>query len=148
MSEKINLWKWASETLSAPRKRAFDNALRHIEDNKFSKELWAARKEAEALVQAHTVAIHDEVVAIEKQTNARMDVIREQIKDLQNEMEEIRVAGHEKVLNIRCEIYKNDEYIAADAKARALFERDDAAAEPLRQALVAKYSQAQEKANA
>ncbi len=42
----------------------------------------------------------------------------------------------------------SNKYKVVDEKVCALFQRDDKAAEPLRAALVAKYSKSQEKANA
>ena len=78
----------------------------------------------------------------------QMDVIREQIAQLQKQIDSIREAASEKTLNIRCAVYSSPEYKVVDEKVRELFQRDDKAVEPLRAALVAKYSKSQEKANA
>ena len=148
MSNEINLYKWATENLSTPRARAFHNSLREIEDNKFSEELKVARQYADSLVRAHEIAVRDEVVAIQTKANQEMDAIREQITQLQKQIDSIREVASEETLKLRCAVYSSPEYKVVDDKVRELFQRDDAAVEPLRAALVAKYSKSQEKANA
>ena len=148
MTNEINLYKWATENLSAPRARAFHNSLREIENNKFSEELKVTRQYADSLVRAHEVAVRDEVVAIQTKANEEMDAIREQIAQLQKQIDAIREAANNEMHKVRAAIYRSPEYKAVDEKVCALFQRDDKAVEPLRAALVAKYSKSQEKANA
>ncbi len=148
MTNEINLYKWATENLSAPRARAFHNSLREIENNKFSEELKVTRQYADSLVRAHEVAVRDEVVAIQTKANEEMDAIREQIAELQKQIDSIREAANNEMHKVRAAIYRSPEYKVVDEKVCALFQRDDKAAEPLRAALVAKYSKSQEKANA
>ncbi len=87
-------------------------------------------------------------MAIQTKANDEMDAIREQIAQLQKQIDAIREAANEETLKIRCAVYSSPEYKVVDDKVRELFQRDDAAVEPLRAALVAKYSKSQEKANA
>jgi hypothetical protein len=148
MTNEINLYKWATENLSAPRARAFHNSLREIENNKFSEELKVTRQYADSLVRAHEVAVREEVIAIQTKANDEMDAIREQIAELQKQIDAIREAANNEMHKVRAAIYRSPEYKAVDEKVCALFQRDDKAVEPLRAALVAKYSKSQEKANA
>ena len=148
MSNEINLYKWATENLSAPRARAFHNSLREIENNKFSEELKVTRQYADSLVREHEVAVRGEVIVIETKATVRINLLKEQIAQLQKQIDAIREAANEETLKIRCAVYSSPEYKAVDEKVRELFQRDDKAVEPLRAALVAKYSKSQEKANA
>lgn len=143
-----NLYSWASENLSEQRARAFKNALREIDNDKFSDEWREAQRELGAIVSAHEVAVKNDVATVQTQAQAQLDTILAQIAELQAKADAIRSERDDKVMRIRCAVYKSAEYAAQEEITSALWRRDDEAVEPKRQALVAKYSAAQAKVGA
>lgn len=145
---KINYYQWASENLSESRARAFKNALRDIDSEKFSPEWAEARKNAEQMVRDHAVAHANEIADIEAQAKLEMDALKQQIAELEAKLSAVREARDEAVMSVRISVYSSEEYTKLDDLASALWRRDDEAAEPKRQALMAKYAAAQAKVSA
>ena len=147
-AEGQNLFGWAQEALSTSRARAFENALVEINSNKFSAEWCELSTAANELERNARIARADEIKAIETATRQKQAEIEAQIEALRNEQIAIRQAGDAAVDAIRSEINQTPALVEARETLSALWNRDDQAAEPLRQALVAKYIAAQTKANA
>lgn len=145
-AEGQNLFGWANETLSTPRARAFYNALVEINDSRFSAEWREANKVADAIERDARIARADEIKAVETAARQKRDEIEAQIEALRSEQAAIREAGEAAVDAIRSEINKTPALVEAREVLSALWNRDDQAAEPKRQALVAKYIAAQAKA--
>ena len=143
-----NLYNWANENLSEQRARAFKNALARINNNKFSDEWKNAQRALNEIVNAHEIAIKNDVVEIGADAQTRLDAIQAQLAELQAQADAIRAERDDKVMQIRCAVYKSAEYAAQEEITSALWRRDDEAVEPKRQALVAKYSAAQAKVGA
>lgn len=146
--EKINYYKWASETLSKPRARAFKNALQEIDNSKWSAEHREARAAVDAIAQAHDKAVWPQVTEIQNQARAQVAAIEEQIRQLHEQAREINKQADDAVWALRGAVYKTIEYTAASELASALWHRDDDAVEPKRRALMEKYAAAQAKVGA
>ena len=144
----MNYHKWARENLSAPRARAFSNALSEIDNNKWSEEYKEASRVADGIVRAHESAVSDEVLAIVTDAESKSAAIRDQIRQLTAQMDDIQNEANERVMQLRTAVYQSVEYKEAAEKASELWQRDDDAVEPLRQALIEKYSKAQAKVGA
>jgi hypothetical protein len=144
----MNYYKWANENLSAPRARAFHEALRKIDDSKWSEEYKEASRVADALVVAHELAVRDQVDTIAAETEARAAELRAQLREIQAKLDVLYRDANDAQMKVRTAVYKSAEHIEATEKARELWQRDDQAVEPLRQALVEKYTKAQAKVGA
>ena len=145
-AEGQNLFGWAQQALSTSRARAFTNALVEINDSKFSAEWCELSTATNELERNARIARADEIKAIETATRQKQAEIEAQIEALRSEQAAIREAGDAAVDAIRSEINKTPALVEARETLSALWNRDDQAAEPLRQALVAKYVAAQAKA--
>ena len=146
MSE--NLYKWATENLSPSRARVFADKLREIESNKFSSEWQQARGILDSMERTHLLNNQEEIAEIQETTRNRVDALQKQIDELHREIEEVRAQGQQEVMKVRCAIYVDPTYVAQNDIVSELWIRDDEAIQPLRDALVAKYQAAQEKAGA
>lgn len=146
--EKINYYKWASETLSAPRARAFKDALQAIDNSKWSDEHRAARAAVDAIVKAHDQAVWGKVTEIRNQAEAQATALEEQARKLQEQAREIRKQADDATWVVRGAVYETAEYKTAAEISSALWHRDDDAVEPKRRALMEKYAKAQAKVGA
>ncbi len=143
-----NLYSWANENLSDSRARAFKDALRKIEDSKFSAEWSEARRGCDTIVREHVIARQDEIKSIESQASEQIDALTAQIAVLKSQVLTLENARDEAVMSIRTAGYQTAEYKEQEALASALWNRDDEAVQPQRDALVAKYAKAQAKVSA
>lgn len=143
-----NLYIWAKENLSPARARSFTDKLRDIENSKFSSEWRQARQILDSLEHSHYLNNKDGIQAIKDEAQTKTDAIRQQIKDLENQIEEIDAEMVAQVARISSAIYRDYTYQTQQEICDALWHRDDEAIQPLRDALVAKYQAAQEKAGA
>jgi len=145
-AEGQNLFGWAQQALSTSRARAFENALLEINDKKFSAEWSETSTAANAIERDARIARADEIKAIETAARQKREEIEAQIEALRSEQAAIREAGDAAVDAVRREINQTPALVEAREVLSALWNRDDQAAEPQRQALVAKYIAAQAKA--
>ena len=84
-----NLYSWADKNLSKQRARAFKNALREIDDSKFSAEWREASAKCDQIADDYYRAHKDEIVAIETEAHTKTEVLQAQIKRLQEQVWEI-----------------------------------------------------------
>ena len=143
-----NYYSWANENLSDNRARAFKEALRKIDDSKFSDEWKNASRECDVLVRDYVMAHKEEITGIENKAAQEINALQAQIAELNAKVLAIKEARDEAVMQIRTGGYRTDEYARQSQLASDLWHRDDAAVQPLRDALVAKYAAAQAKASA
>jgi butyrate kinase len=143
-----NLYIWANENLSTARARSFTEKLRQIDNSKFSAEWQQARQILDSLERSHVMNNREEIQAVQDEAQKKTDAIKEQIKELQNQIEEIDAEMVAKTTAIRCAIYRDNTYLTQEEICTALWHRDDQAVQAQRDALVAKYQAAQEKAGA
>jgi len=146
-AEGQGLYAWATQALSAQRARAFHNALRALEDSRFSADWREANKAEDAVVREARLARASEISAIEATARQKVAALEDQIRVLREQADAVREAGYELVAVINSEVYNTPECKAAREVCSAIWHRDNDAIEPQRQALVAKYIAAEGKAN-
>ena len=147
-AEGQSLFVWARQALSAPRARAFENALRAIDDSRFSAEWNEARRMADAIEREARRARAGEIEAVRTVARKKIEALEAQIATLRDEQIAIRKASDEAENVIYSEVNKLPAVVTAYETATALWHRDNDAVVPQRQALVAKYITAQAKVGA
>jgi len=145
-AEGQSLFQWAGQALSTERARAFKNALVAINDSRFSAEWREASRATEAAEAVARQARAGELEAIKLEARQKVAEIEAQISALRDEQIAIRKASDAAENIIHHEISKVPAVVAAQMFSSAIWHRDNDAAEPQRQALVAKYAAAQAKA--
>ena len=142
-AEGQNLFGWAQQALSTSRARAFATALVEINDNKFSAEWCELSTATNELERNARIARADEIAAVRAAAREKAAVLEAQIAALRDEQIAIRKVSDAAEEAIYGEINKTPALVEAREALSALWNRDDQAVEPLRQALVAKYVAAQ-----
>lgn len=147
-AEGQNLFAWARQALSTSRARAFENALLAIDYSKFSAQWREARQVVDAIERDARIARAGEIDAIKVAAREKAAALDVQIAALRDEQIAIREACDAAADAIHSEINQTAALVEAHKWLSALWNRDDQAAEPQRQALVVKYIAAQAKAGA
>ena len=144
-NEKLNPRKWAEENLSAPRARAFKNALRELEDKKFSSEFWEARNNEDKMRREFALSKREETDEIQRKAHQKSEELEKQAKLLMIQASKVRDEAREEVSRIISGVYETEEYKAENAKASELWHKDDAIFQTKVLALMEKYQEAQAK---
>jgi hypothetical protein len=144
----MNYHVWARENLSTPRARAFSKALSEIDNSKWSEEYKEARLVVDGIEHAHAVAVQAQLEEIAVEAEAQAAELRNQLRGIQSKLTALYNDAEAARMKVRTAVYASPEYVAAADKVSELWQRDDDAVEPLRQALVEKYSKAQAKVGA
>lgn len=144
-NEKLNPRKWAEENLSAPRARAFKNALRELEDKKFSSEFWEARNNEDKMRREFALSKREETEAILSKAHQESEELEKQARLLMTQASKVRDEAREEVSRIISGVYETEEYKAEHARASEIWHRDDAIFQPKVLALMEKYQEAQAK---
>jgi len=147
-AEGQSLFAWARQALSASRARAFENALRSLEDSRFSNEWGVASQNVQAAERQARLDRAGEIEAIESDARQKVAEIEAQISALRDEQIAIRKASDAASNVIFGETNQVPAVVAARKISSELWHRDNDAIAPQRQALVAKYIAAQAKAGA
>jgi len=143
-AEKVNPYKWAKENLSEPRARAFLRTYRVLENAKLSAEWRIESQKCLQFLEVFEMKVQEQVQAIEEKGYKEAEEIEEQGRELIRKAQELREKIRHSTKTIRIGAYQTDEYKAQQAKASALWHRDDEAFQPRVQALMDKYLKAQE----
>ncbi len=143
-AEKVSPSKWAQENLSGPRARAFWKAYRELENKKLSADWRTESQKCDQIVQAFEIKVQEQVDAIEEKGYTEAAEIEKQGRELIRKAQELREKTRHDTITIRIGVYQTDEYKAQQAKASALWHRDDAVFQPKVLALMDKYLKAQE----
>ena len=145
-AEGQSLYVWATQALSPQRARAFHNALRALEDSRFSSEWREANRVVDAAEHEARLARADEIKAIEAEARQKVATLEDQIRVLREQADAVREAGYKAVSIINSEACNTPKCKTARDTATAIWHRDNDAIKPQRQALVVKYTAAEAKA--
>lgn len=139
LEDAKNAYAWAKKNLSEKRAAAFYNALRKLDNEKYSPEYWEAMRKVDAVQDDYFRSQYDRVTEIENETDAQCREIDQQINELYTKQRALREEARNKVSTIRMGAYQLPEYKFATMQMAKIGQKEQEAHLPKVAALMQKY---------
>jgi len=138
--------KWAEESLSPARRRAFMTALAKLESERFSREYREAHNAINTAMMDNERALRRDLDDVWEQWSAQDKALEEQIRQLRQKQRQLADERESKIQEIRSStgFYESEDLKALQEKASAIWKRDTDIFTPKVWALMDRYHQAQE----